>query len=178
MALSADPKVRARQIATIQRVRGPQPKRGTDFPKRCAATAKSTGERCGAYAAPGRRVCRFHGARAGRPRKDGAPPVTRRQPPPTPERIEAMKLAAKRRLSRMRRDELAKGSSIIMLPSSEDRHAAWVIYERLCAAAGGEFRSPFAMRIAQALASRHVQGRYRDWRAFKAEVEAALGVYL
>ena len=34
---------------------------------RCSATSKRTKQRCGAPAERGKRVCRFHGARAGAP---------------------------------------------------------------------------------------------------------------
>jgi hypothetical protein len=35
---------------------------------RCSATSKRTGNRCRAPAERGKRVCRFHGARAGAPK--------------------------------------------------------------------------------------------------------------
>lgn len=42
-----------------------------DEPRRCCAKAKSTGNRCGLWVVPGRRVCRIHGGLGGAPPKHG-----------------------------------------------------------------------------------------------------------
>ncbi len=101
--LSKNAQTRDRQLDGLARNRFVLPSGDHNHPRRCTATSKRSGRRCRNLSVTDMAVCRFHGARAGRPKRDGSPPVTRQHDAtPARTRAKAQKLE-KRARSRMRR---------------------------------------------------------------------------
>lgn len=155
----------------LARVRKPMPKRGTIFPGQCTATSRRSGERCGAYALKGRPVCRAHGARAGRPKKDGTPPASRSISPQAQAPTEP---TLKDQLRRQRRAQAAAlcASFNIWELDGPTRATALAIYDQLCI---GRRVVGHRAKVAQAIAAKHALGAYPRVFDFDCEAAALLG---
>lgn len=102
--LSKIPSTRAHQLDALASNRFVLPSSDHDHPRRCTATSKRSGRRCRNLSVTGMTVCWFHGTRAGRPRKDGTPPLTREH---DSTRAKAHKMERRAR-SRMRRQGIVE----------------------------------------------------------------------
>ncbi len=106
--VSTNSHARSCRLDALARNRFVLPSGDHDHPHCCTAMSKRSGRRCRNLSAKGRAVCRFHGARAGRPKRDGLPPVTR-QHDASPIRTRAKaRQTEKRARSRLRRQGIAE----------------------------------------------------------------------
>lgn len=176
---SKDPELRARQLAALAENRFVLPGGEHNHPRRCTAKAKNAGRRCRNLAMKGRNVCRFHGGRAGRPRKDGSPPVTR-QDELTPARTRAKAVRMERRArSRLRRHGIEALAEMDHQGLDRDTMAtARAIYARLLEARGGPFGNDTVAGAALTLCVQRAKGEIRTLREFDARCRDVLGLRL
>jgi hypothetical protein len=174
--MSKDTATRSRQLDALARNRFALPSGDHNDPRRCTARSKQAGRRCRNLAAKGMSVCRMHGARAGRPRKDGTAPVTRQEDAtPARTRVRAQKMERRAR-SRLRRQGIQALAE--MDHSNVDRETlatARGIYAQLLQQKGEPFGNDTMVGAAFSLCVMRATYEIRTLKEFDTQLRRVLG---